>query len=142
MCVSITAAAVGILSPERESMRKMIAFISSLAVCAMLISPILGTVRDGFDIPDVSFEGSEGELENGAEDAIIDLAIANICSELEGIAEEKFGIKSPSLTLVADKSDRSSVKIISGHLSGEGNLSAAAKYIEKELECEIGYEEG
>ena len=141
MSVSVCSAIISILSPENESLKKQISFVCALSVCAAISVPIIKVIK-GKDA-DFSFEIEKENKEENSEAAmaIIDLAIDKICREMEEKVEERYGIKNAALTLDFDASSLESIRIQSGTLAGEGNLSEAAQYIEKELGCEIGYEE-
>ncbi len=141
MSVCISASAIGILAPEgKGALKKQVTFACSLAVCVAVMSPLISIIsKENFITVDL--ENPDVTAENLAKDEIIRIASENICTEMERIAEERFGIVSPSLTLNIDSSDPEAIRLISGHLSGEGRLAEAAEYIGKELGCEIGYEE-
>ncbi len=142
MVVSICSAVIGMIAPE-GALKKQISFVCSAAVCAALVLPILGIFSDipgEIKLPSVS-ENAPSEV-GRAEDAIISLTAEKICAEMEKQVTERFGIKNAHLTLKIDSSDKTAVNIVSGTLYGEGELEDAAQYIEKELGCEIGYQEG
>ena len=141
MCVSVCAAVISMLSPENENIKKQISFVCALVICASLSLPIIKLITGKHGTFDISLP-NEAETDNSsALDAIISLASEKICDEMESIAERHYGVRNAVLTLTLDTSDKESVKILSGTLSGEGALREAAEYIEKELGCEIGYEE-
>lgn len=142
MAVSLCSAVIGMIAPEGV-LKKQITFVCSAAVCAALVLPILGIFSD---IPgQIKLPSATEDIpsESGkAEDAIISLAVENICTEMERQVSERFEIKNACLVLEIDSSDKSAVNIVSGTLYGEGELEDAAQYIEKELGCEIGYQKG
>ncbi len=142
MAVSICSAVIGMVAPE-GAMKKQISFVCSAAICAALVLPILrifSDIPDKIRLPSVS-ENAPSEV-GKAEDAIISLTVEKICTEMEKQVTERFKIKNASLDLKIDSSDKSAIVIVSGILYGEGELEDAAEYIEKELGCEIGYQEG
>ena len=141
MSVSVCAAIISMLSPENESIKKQISFVCALAICASLSLPVIRLITGERGVFDISLPQESVTDDSSAFDAIIKLASEKICSEMESIAERRYGIENAVLTLTLDTSDKESIKIVSGVLSGKGNLKEAAEYIGKELGCEIGYEE-
>ncbi|MBQ7779698.1 MAG: hypothetical protein IJ404_04305 [Clostridia bacterium] len=141
MCVSVCAAIISMLSPENESIKKQISFVCALAICASLSLPIIQLITGEHGVFDISLPKEVETDDSNALDAIISLTSDRICDEMESIAERRYGIENAVLTLTLDTSDKESIKILSGTLSGEGSLKEAADYIGKELGCEIGYEE-
>ena len=141
MSVSLSAAIISILCPENEGIKKQISFVCALSICASLSLPIIKLISGREIAFDFAPSKEDKKESTEAAMAIIDLAINNLCREMEALAESRYGIKNADLTLVTDTSSIQSVKISSGTLYGEGNLSEAAEYIGKELGCEIGYEE-
>ncbi len=141
MSVSICSAIIGMLSPENESIKKQISFVCGLAICASLCLPILRLLNGESGGFDFSLPEAEENASYEALDEIVRLSVEKISDEMEKEAERIYGIKNASLTLSVDSTDKENIKIISGHLSGDGKLKEAAQYIEKELGCEIGYEE-
>lgn len=142
MAASICSAVIGMVAPE-GALKKQISFVCSAAVCAALVLPMLSIFSDippKIELPNIS-ENVPSEV-GKAEDAIITLTIENICAEMEKQVAERFEIKNASLELKIDCSDKTAINIVSGVLYGEGELEDAADYIEKELGCEIGYQEG
>ena len=141
MCVSVCAAIISMLSPENEGIKKQISFVCALAICASLSLPIIRLITGEQGVFDISLPKESKTDDSSALDAIISLTSERICDEMESIAERRFGIENAVLTIIFDTSDKESIKILSGVLSGEGSLKEAADYIGKELGCEIGYEE-
>jgi hypothetical protein len=141
MCVSVCAAIISMLSPKNESIKKQISFVCALAICASLSLPIIRLITGEHGVFDISLPKESETDDLSALDAIIKLTSERICDEMESIAERRYGIENAVLTLTIDTSDKQSIKILSGVLSGEGKLKEAADYIGKELGCEIGYEE-
>ncbi len=141
MSVSVCAAIISMLSPENESIKKQISFVCALSICASLSLPIIRLITGEQAVIDLSPPKEEETAGSAALDAIISLASERICDEMEGIAERHYGVKNAVLTLTLDTSDKESIKILSGELSGEGNIKEAAEYIGKELGCEIKYKE-
>ena len=141
MCICISASAISFLCPEgKGALKKQVVFACSLAICAAVISPLISVIsRENLIALDVT--APDVIPEDRAKDEIIRLATENICNEMEKAVIERFGIVSPSLTLETDSSDPENVRLLRGHLSGEGRLSEAAEYIGKELGCKIEYEE-
>jgi hypothetical protein len=141
MSVSVCAAVISMLSPENESIKKQISFVCALAICASLSLPIIRVVNGEKGSFDISIPKEELAEDTAALSAIIDLAEKKICDDMEAIAESRYGVKNAALTLVLDVSDKENIRILSGVLDGDGDLSKAAEYIGKELGCEIGYKE-
>ena len=141
MSVSVCAAVISMLSPENESVKKQISFVCALSICASLSLPIIRLITRERGSIDLSFDSEEKSGDCKAFEAIIDIASKKICDEMEAVAESRYGIKNAVLTLKLDTYDKENIRIISGTLDGEGDLSGAAEYIGRELGCEIGYEE-
>lgn len=141
MSVCICAAAIGMLAPEgKGGLRKQVTFVCSLMVCIAVISPLISVISREHLIS-IDLKSPEVTAEDLARNEIIRIATENICAEMEMIAEEKFGISSPSLALTVDCTDPTRILLTSGVLRGKGDLAEAAEYIGKELGIEIGYEE-
>ncbi len=141
MSVSVCAAIISMLSPENESIKKQISFVCALTICASLSLPIIRVIKgDRIDL-DLSLPSAEETDSSVAVEKIIELASDEICKKMESIAERHYGIKNAALTLHLDTTDKENIIILSGELSGDGDLEEAAKYIGKELGCEIRYEE-
>ncbi len=141
MSVSVCAAVISMLSPENESIKKQISFVCALSICAALSLPIIRLISGEKDGLDLSLPKVDEAEDTEAVSAIIGLAAEKICSQMEKVAESRYGIKNAVLTLELDASDKENVKILSGTLEGDGKLKDAAEYIEKELGCEIEYGE-
>lgn len=141
MSVSVCAAVISMLSPENESIKKQISFVCALSICASLSLPIIRLISGEKGSFDLSLPKEDKTENTEAVSAIIDLAAKKICTEMEAIAESRYGIKNAVLTLELDTSDKGNVRILSGMLGGDGELKEAAEYIGKELGCEVKYEE-
>ncbi len=141
MSVSVCAAVISMLSPEKESIKKQISFVCALSICAALSLPIIRLISGEKGSFDLTLPNKDKAEDTEAVSAIINLASERICREMEEIAESRYGIKNAVLNLELDASDRENVKILSGILDGDGNLKEAAEYIGKELGCEVKYKE-
>ncbi len=141
MSVSICSAIISMLSPDDPKIKKQISFVCALAICASLSLPIIRLLTDKADGFDLSLPKIEEADASGAEEAIIELTKEKICAEMENAAERLYGVENASLSLTLDTSDIKNIRILSGILSGKGELKEAAEYIGKELGCEIGYQE-
>lgn len=141
MSVSVCAAVISLLSPDNESLKKQISFVCALSICAALSLPIIRLISGERGSLDLSLPKEDKPADTEAFNVIIDLAAERICKEMESIAESRYEIKNAALTLNLDISDKENIKILSGVLDGDGDLKEAAEYIEKELGCEIKYEE-
>ena len=84
-----------------------------------------------------SISSQSDKTTSEAQEAIIAQAINNICDGFEQKVASLYGIKDAELILNVDKSDYTNIVIISGTLSGEGDINEAAIYVSRELMCEI-----
>lgn len=142
MVVSLTSAAVTMLAPEGKGIGKQIRFLCAVVVCASLVAPMLrllgGELKEfSLSLPDVSAPTAEE-----AQAAILRLGTEGVCRELEAQVAARFAIREPRITLVTDASDLSAVTIVSGCLSGSGELEEAGDYLSELLGCEFVIEEG
>lgn len=140
--ISLFSSAIAFLCPNgNEGTGKTLKLLFSLCICAYLIFPavrlIKNDVRFSLSLPDINEDASGSSL-----DAMIDGTIETICSEMENYVSSYYGIIDPKLTLKIDKSNVTQIRIIEGHLKGEGRLNEAADYISSVLACKITCGEG
>ncbi len=135
MAVSLCAGGIGMLAPEGK-LKKQIAFLSALVLCASLFSPILKLfgreILFDLTLPDVPTQG-----ETEGEQAILSLAVERICRDLEADVKGRFAVTEASLTLIYDDTDLTAVTITSGHLRGTGEVEKAAAYLSDLLRCPV-----
>ena len=139
---SLFASAVGFLCPSgNEGVSKTLRLLLSLCICACLIFPTMrllkSDVQASIELPNIEESAKTESL-----DTMIDGTIKTICDEIEDYISKTYEITNPKLTLVSDRSDPSRVRIVKGHLDGNGRLEEAAGYISGLLSCKITCGEG
>lgn len=133
--VCLFSSVITYLCPSGE-VKKQIKFVCSLIICAVILSPVISMLKSQNNI-NFSISSQSDKTTSEAQEAIIAQAINNICDGFEQKVASLYGIKDAELILNVDKSDYTNIVIISGTLSGEGDINEAAIYVSRELMCEI-----
>jgi hypothetical protein len=138
MTVSLSAGAMHLLSPEGK-MKKPLAFVTSLVICASLMAPLLSLWRKEIAFS-LSLPSESGQTDSEAAQVLLTLTAEAVCRELEADVAYRYGIKEPHLALILDGSDPTAAVILSGTLSGEGEGDIAATYLSELLRCPVSFE--
>ena len=137
MSVSLFSSVVTYLCPSGPIL-KLVKGACAICVCAALLSPFSVLFGGNADIslPDSSKpEGVRGE-------AVAEAVCIRVERELEYVLASDFGIISPTVSLVMDFSDGSTIKITEAQLSGRGQgLKEGAEYLNKLLDCPVTVKE-
>lgn len=143
MIVSISCAALNILTPEGSGTSKYVHFIAALVVSTVLLSPIqslVGVLPDifdkGYSIPAYAEKNSEYLYT----DTIISETIENIKNTLASQLYNRFGYEACDLIIECDTSDSKNVAINEVTVIYEKDnrflFSDTENYIKELLGCE------
>lgn len=135
MTVSLFAGCIHLLAPEGK-LKKQIAFVTALVLCAALFAPLIQQMRRDIRL-DLSLSSATPADQGEAREAILRLTAEAICRQLETEVSRLFTVENPTLTLTVDGSDPSAVVMQAGHLRGVGQVSEAAAYLAELLRCPV-----
>lgn len=135
MTVSLFAGCIHLLAPEGK-LKKQIAFVTALVLCAALFTPLVQQMRKDIRL-DLSLPSAIPADQGEAREAILHLTSEAICRQLEDEISRLFAVDQPILTLTVDGQDPTAVIIQAGHLRGNGQVSEAAAYLTELLHCPV-----
>lgn len=146
LTVSLTAGAVQLLAPDGNGgTKKQISLIASLTVCAVLVFSLTRSLKSEDFSLHVSFP-ADNSFDSASIDAaysVADTAGEILCRELRDEISSRYQISNADIKVELDKTDLSSVKILSVTLYGDGDLMSAGKYISSVLgdNIEVRYDD-
>ncbi len=132
---SLVAGGICLLAPEGRLKRQTV-FLTSLVLCLALLAPLRQLLgRDPFE--GMALPILPSEIGGEAQEAFVAMTGEALCRAWEEALGERFALEGHRLSLTLDAGDPSAVTVVSGTLTGRGEVDKAAAYLSERLGCPV-----